>query len=359
MANEFVARNGVTALNNSIVSGSLNVTAGITGSLFGTSSWAVSSSFALTASFALNAGGSTPSSFTLSQTTPSTTWTINHNLNNSYPTITIYDTNGYVIIPQNILSNNVNQTTITFSYPATGYATVVVAGTAVTTASYAVSALTASYALAALTSSNSQTASYILNAVSASYAATASSADSFNIRTSLTASSALINGTITAQTLVVQTITSSISWITGSTKFGSLITDIHQFTGSISVSGSLRVVSGSITGSRINPRSINATSSVIFTPDLNLADVFTITSQSVALTFANPIGNPVEGQRMLIRIKDNATSRGLNFSGSQYRASTDLSFPVSSSANKTLYLGFVYHGFDAKWDLLAKLDNFA
>lgn len=45
-------------------------------------------------------------------------------------------------------------------------------------------------------------------------------------------------GTITAQTLVVQTITSSISRITGSTQFGSSSINTHQFTGSLLVSGS-------------------------------------------------------------------------------------------------------------------------
>lgn len=60
MANEFIARNGLISQNNSVVTGSLIVTQGITGSLFGTASFAtqaLSSSFATTASFALNAGG--------------------------------------------------------------------------------------------------------------------------------------------------------------------------------------------------------------------------------------------------------------------------------------------------------------
>jgi len=48
MANEFVARNGVFAQNNSQVTGSLIVTNGITGSLFGTSSYAT---IAATASY--------------------------------------------------------------------------------------------------------------------------------------------------------------------------------------------------------------------------------------------------------------------------------------------------------------------
>ena len=78
MANEFVARNGLIAQNNSTVTGSLNVTGGITGSLLGTASYAnealsssfastaLSSSYSLTAtsaSHANNAGNSTSSSF--------------------------------------------------------------------------------------------------------------------------------------------------------------------------------------------------------------------------------------------------------------------------------------------------------
>lgn len=56
MANEFIIKNGFRSQGNSEITGSLNVTSGITGSLFGTSSWAISSSHALTASYALNAG---------------------------------------------------------------------------------------------------------------------------------------------------------------------------------------------------------------------------------------------------------------------------------------------------------------
>ena len=106
MPNELVARNGLIALNNSFVTGSLNVTSGITGSLFGTSSWAIQ-------------------------------------------------------------------------------------------------------------------------------ALTASSADNFSVR-----------GTLTATTLVVQTITSSQNFITGSTRFGTIITNTHQFTGSVGVTGSITVING-------------------------------------------------------------------------------------------------------------------
>ena len=59
---------------------------------------------------------------------------------------------------------------------------------------------------------------------------------------SLTTSGSInTNGTITATTLVVQTITSSISSITGSTNFGSLSINTHTFTGSVITSGSIGI----------------------------------------------------------------------------------------------------------------------
>jgi hypothetical protein len=96
-----------------------------------------------------------------------------------------------------------------------------------TSASYS---LTASYAINAISASYAITASYILNAISSSYAATASSADDFTVR-----------GTLTAQRIVVQTITSSTEYVTGSTIFGSLLSNTHQFTGSVSITGSLGI----------------------------------------------------------------------------------------------------------------------
>jgi hypothetical protein len=71
---------------------------------------------------------------------------------------------------------------------------------------------------------------------------------------SLTTSGSLTTtGTITATTLVVQTITSSISSITGSTNFGSLVTDTHVFTGSLNVTGAFYVTTGSVGIGTVSP----------------------------------------------------------------------------------------------------------
>jgi len=73
----------------------------------------------------------------------------------------------------------------------------------------------------------------------ASFALTASSADNFTVR-----------GTLTAQTIVAQTITASTEFITGSSRFGSLLTNTHQFTGSVSITSSL-LVTGQVNASGI------------------------------------------------------------------------------------------------------------
>jgi len=130
---------------------------------------------------------------------------------------------------------NLYQPTITGSLSVSGSVnisgsiTIAGGGTISGTASIATTALTASFV------ANAQTASYVLNAVSSSFALTASSADNL-----------LVRNTLTAQTLVVQTITSSVDFVTGSTRFGSLSSNTHVYTGSMSVSGSF-ISTGSVT----------------------------------------------------------------------------------------------------------------
>lgn len=59
-------------------------------------------------------------------------------------------------------------------------------------------------------------------------------------------SNLVVTGSITAQTLVVQTITSSVDFVTGSTRFGSLSSNTHIITGSMFVTGAFYVTTGSV-----------------------------------------------------------------------------------------------------------------
>jgi hypothetical protein len=79
--------------------------------------------------------------------------------------------------------------------------------------------------------------------LSASYASTSSYSDQFRVA-----------GTLTAQTLIVQTVSSSIIYSSGSNIFGNNLANTQIFTGSVSVTGSLNVRGGGITGSLDNLR---------------------------------------------------------------------------------------------------------
>jgi hypothetical protein len=156
MANEFIGRNGIIALNNSQITGSLSVSNGITGSLFGTASQATSASYTFTAS----------------------------------------------------------------------------------------SAISSSYAF---------TASSAINAFSTSYSQTSSFANTFTVA-----------GTLTAQTLVVTTISSSVEYSSGSNIFGNSLSNTQTLTGSVNITGSLNLYNSNalISGSLTTTGSLSVTGSV-------------------------------------------------------------------------------------------------
>ena len=92
----------------------------------------------------------------------------------------------------------------------------------------------------------------------------ASFTGSLDVSGNITASNALIRGTLTAQTLVVQTISSSIIYSSGSNNFGDDTSDRQTFTGSVNISGSLNLSgsatmnAGLIVSQSINAYNINA-----------------------------------------------------------------------------------------------------
>lgn len=99
------------------------------------------------------------------------------------------------------------------------------------------------------------------------------------------------------------------------------------------------------------------TSASSITPDMGTYGIITVSALAEGLTINNPTGNPVDGKKLVIRIKDNGTPRSISF-GTQYRASTDLTLPTTTVTSKTLYMGFIWNATDTKIDLIALLDNF-
>ena len=106
---------------------------------------------------------------------------------------------------------------------------------------------------------SAQTASFVALAQSASNAVSAATASFANAFT--------VASTLTAQTLVVQTITSSVSTITGSTNFGSLLANTHNFTGSVNMTGSLTVTTTG-TELQVNSTGVNLGNAVTDTHNI-------------------------------------------------------------------------------------------
>lgn len=106
-----------------------------------------------------------------------------------------------------------------------------------------------------------------------------------------------------------------------------------------------------LTNKRVNPRVSSTTSSGTPTPNSDTDDVYILTALAASATFGSPTGTPVQGQRLMVRIKDNGTARTLAWNAI-YRA-VGVTLPTTTVINKTLYIGFVYNSTDTKWDAIA------
>ena len=111
---------------------------------------------------------------------------------------------------------------------------------------------------------------------------------------------------------------------------------------------------GTITGTRINPRVTNITSSSTITPTGDTADQYGVTALAVPATIAIPSGTPVNGQKLVIRIEDDGTARALTWTTSAggYRV-IGSTLPTTTVATKNLYVGCIYNATESFWDVVA------
>jgi hypothetical protein len=89
--------------------------------------------------------------------------------------------------------------------------------------------------------------------------------------------------------------------------------------------------------------------------DSNTYDVYDITALATALTFGADTGTPVNGQKMLFRIKDNGVNRALTWTTGSAKAFREIGvlLPAATVANKVVYVGCIYNATDSRWDVIA------
>jgi hypothetical protein len=90
-----------------------------------TSSFAGTSSYALYAENAVIVSGANKQLYVSS---PLNTWSFTHNLHERYPVINVFDSNGYIVIPESIRSINQDTIEVYFNTPETGHVVASVGG---------------------------------------------------------------------------------------------------------------------------------------------------------------------------------------------------------------------------------------
>lgn len=102
-----------------------------------------------------------------------------------------------------------------------------------------------------------------------------------------------------------------------------------------------------------DPRITSTASSATPTPNVDTTDLYLVTALAEAATFGAPAGTPSDGQKLLIRIKDNGTARSLSWNAIYVGDS----LPDTTVASVTLYLLCIYDSAASKWDATLKVDG--
>jgi hypothetical protein len=152
--------------------------------------------------------------------------------------------------------------------------------------------------------------------------------------------------------------TNNVAKFTGATTLGnSLIFDTNTSIGigtsaptaTLDVAGNGKFVV--VDSTRVNPRVISVADAASITPNVAVGDQYNITALAQALTINAPVGVPVDGNKLTIRLLDNGTNRALTWNSTYTVIGTVL--PTSTTANKMSYIGCIYNSADTRWDVIA------
>ena len=91
----------------------------------------------------------------------------------------------------------------------------------------------------------------------------------------------------------------------------------------------------------LDPTIQSTASTATLTPNANEDDQVVVTALAANMTIAAPSGSPVQGQKLVIRIEDNGTSRTLTWNAIYEVVGVTL--PTSTTASKKIYVGCIYN----------------
>lgn len=107
-----------------------------------------------------------------------------------------------------------------------------------------------------------------------------------------------------------------------------------------------------LTNKRVTPRVGSTASSATPSIDADSFDQYNITALAAAITGVTVTGTPTDGQKLLVRIKDNGTARAIAW-GASFTSSGSATLPTTTAISKTHLVGFIYDSTAAKWVCVA------
>lgn len=154
------------------------------------------------------------------------------------------------------------------------------------------------------------------------------------------------NSSATAMLGRILTVANGITGSTGST-------GTNGVTGPTGAAGSTGTTGGTGATGTPMPRVSSTTSSSTPTPNADTTDLYCLTALAATATFGAPTGTPVNGQKLMVRIKDNGSAQGLGFNAAYVAGGIGL--PTTTVAGKIMTLGFMYNTDNSlnKWMLIA------
>jgi hypothetical protein len=124
------------------------------------------------------------------------------------------------------------------------------------------------------------------------------------------------------------------------------VTNTNQLT-----NGAGFITSSATLTNRINSRTSTTTSASSIDPNIASFDQYAITAQSSAISINEPIGTPVDGNKLIFRLLDNGTPRAITWNATYITMGVTL--PTTTVAGKTTYVGCIYNANNTRWDVVA------
>lgn len=126
-------------------------------------------------------------------------------------------------------------------------------------------------------------------------------------------------------------------------------------TGTLSLTSNVVTINETqtLTNKRVTPRVASITSSATITPTGDTVDQYEVTALATGATVAAPSGTPTDGQKLIIRIKDNGTSQTLTWTTTSgaYRA-VAVVLPTATVISSVFYAGCIWNAQDNFWDVV-------